>query len=684
MSPRAPGLLLALLWGGLAAAIPPTQPEARWDAGDPLAPTLSGEVAPPLQARLVEAERLAASGDYAMATTVLAEAARLAEGQDRQIDAVDRVAARIEFRRGRYAESLNLQRGILDRSSRRGDIASVARAETDIAVLLRRQGELSAALSGFERALKLFRDIKDRDGIADVLTHIGLIRLNQGLYSTALESLRESLQLQQAGANAELERTYHYLGLLYAGLREYETARRYLDRGLAEARALADPSREAPLLGSMARTANLAGDFREALSLALEAERLAERLSSPPGQVYALIEQGRAKLGLGALAEAREALERGAIIAERIGQRGTLARYRALLAEVAARQDRPQEALTLWAQALPEFQGGDDQPQLLESYRAMIPLLRRMGDVERALDIAVESLGLQEKITGLDMNRRVAVMESAYRAQEAERQIELLQRDLEIQQLKLRQESLGRWLATFGVLSLLLIAVLLAIRYRESRRLGRELSEANQALLASRAALAQAHAELEKRAEALAHAASIDPLTGIANRRAFVERLQAHWQDALNRHAPLSIALIDVDHFKRINDTQGHATGDAVLCELATSLQALLRSGTLLARWGGEEFVVLIPGADAPAAAGLAERLRAAVASQQREGLPAVTISIGVASLGERTRLRPEALFDEADAALYAAKSAGRNCVVSASELRPAAGAAAISENDAP
>lgn len=663
--------LLLLVQLSTASCVYAQADAERWSTGDPLAPSAPVLIAAPLQARLVEAERLAASGDFAMAATVLAEAASLARADSSEADAVDRVAAQIEFRRGRYVEALRLQRVILDRAAKRGDLISVARAETDLAILLRRQGDLSPSLSGFERALTLYRQIKDDNGIADVLTHIGLIRLNQGLYSTALESLRESLKLQQGGARAELERTYHYLGLLYAGLREYETARSFLDRGLAEARRLADPSREAPLLGSMARTANLAGSHSEALTLALEAERLAERLGSPPGQVYALVENGRAKLGLNKLKEAREALQRGAAIAERIGQRGTLARYRALLAEVAAREDRRADALALWELALPEFQSGDDQPQLLESYRVMIPLLRAQGDSERALDIAIESLGLQEQISGLDMNRRVAVMESAYRAQESERQIDLLQRDLEIQALKLKQEELARWLATFGVFSLLLIAALLALRYRESRRLSRQLSEANAELESSRSALAEANAELEHRAEALAHAASIDPLTGIANRRAFVDRYESHWANAISRHSPLSIALIDVDHFKRINDSAGHAVGDAVLCALAATLQGLLRAGTLLARWGGEEFVVLLPGATPEAAAGAAERLRAAVEAMHSDELPRVTISIGVASLSGRSRLRPEGLFDEADAALYAAKTAGRNRVVVAGDGEP-------------
>jgi len=659
----------AIAWMSLALATVPLPASAREEPPSAAVAPLDDE----LQARLAEAERLANSGDYSMAAKALDEARSRAQigARPEALDAVERVSAQIEFRRGRYERARALYQGILERASARHDLPTVARAEMDLALLFRRRSDLTTALAGFERALALFRRLGDRDGEALVLTHIGLVRLNQGEFSTALELLRESQRLQEGGARAELERTYHYLGLLYAGMREYETAREYLGRGLREARRIADPSREAPLVGSSARIANFRGEYNEALTLALQAERLAERLESPPSLTYALLERGRALIGLNRLDEAREVLERGERIADEIRQRGTQADYLGLLAEIAQRQGRDGDALALWRRALPTYQQGHDQPQLLATLRAMIPILEARGEDDEALRIAKDSLQLQEHLSGLDMNWRMAVLETQHRAEEAEREIELLRRDNEIQALRLRSEAQGRWIGAGVVASLLIIVSLLAVRYRESRRMGRRLTRINDELLRSREALARAHEELEQKAAALARAASTDPLTGIANRRAFIEQLERQWEDAVGNRRELSVVLVDADHFKRINDTLGHAVGDTALCVLAGTIQGLLRAGTLVSRWGGEEFAILVPGADLNAAAGLAERVRAAVAAIRREDVPPLSVSIGVASLGGRPLTRPETLFEEADAALYEAKAAGRNRVVSALPRTP-------------
>lgn len=617
-----------------------------------------------LAARIAEAERLASSGDYEMADAVLKEAAGVTGGSSPfALDAVDRVRAQIEFRRGRYDAALELFSAILVRAELRRDLPTLAQAESDIASLQRRRSNLGEAIIGYERSLALYRGLADRGGEALVLTHLGLIRLNQGEFSVALELLRQSQRLQEAGAKAELDRTLHYLGLLYAGMREYDTARQYLQRGLIEARKLAEASREAPLLGSLARITNFRGEYVEALELAVQAEQLAERLDSPPSKAYAGLEHGRALLGLNRIEEARAVLERGEEIAKTIEQSGTRADFLGLLAEIAQRQGRDDDALKLWDTALPTYRQGHDQPQLLSTYRAMIPVLRDQGKPERAIEIGLQSLALQEHLTGLDMNRRLAVLESEHREQQTARRIELLQRDLKIQALSLHEEELKRWIAVGTALSLVIIVGLLSVRYRESRRLGHRLETANQALLRSQSELGQAHAELGRKAEALALAASTDPLTGIANRRAFGEEFRRHWKDAIENVRDLSLVLIDVDDFKKVNDTQGHATGDAALCALAERLKSMLRTDTLLARWGGEEFVVLVPGATAEIAASLSERLRAAVAEFESEDIPPMTVSIGVASLAGRRLSRPEALFEEADAALYSAKAAGRDQV---------------------
>lgn len=156
-----------------------------------------------------------------------------------------------------------------------------------------------------------------------------------------------------------------------------------------------------------------------------------------------------------------------------------------------------------------------------------------------------------------------------------------------------------------------------------------------------------------------------DPLTGLPNRRALDEVL-AKERERVRRGGPaFSLVALDLDHFKRINDTCGHAGGDAVLEEAGRRLQATVRRMDTVARTGGEEFVVLAPATSGDAARVLAERLRQAIASRPfelPEGPLPVTVSIGVAaSLPEETA--PEQPLKRADAALYRAKEGGRNRV---------------------
>ncbi len=154
-------------------------------------------------------------------------------------------------------------------------------------------------------------------------------------------------------------------------------------------------------------------------------------------------------------------------------------------------------------------------------------------------------------------------------------------------------------------------------------------------------------------------AALSDELTGLPNRRALDAFLRGAATDALRGGRPLSCVLIDLDHFKRVNDELGHDAGDRALCGVARILQAQVRASDMLARWGGEELLVVCPGADIDAAARLAERMRVAV-ERLRGELPSLTLSAGVAQAGADGI---EAMLHAADAALLRAKRAGRNRV---------------------
>lgn len=163
---------------------------------------------------------------------------------------------------------------------------------------------------------------------------------------------------------------------------------------------------------------------------------------------------------------------------------------------------------------------------------------------------------------------------------------------------------------------------------------------------------------------ALAHASTHDLLTGLANRRLLSERLRGELERSLRSETSLTVAMVDIDHFKHINDAYGHDIGDRVLQAIATAMQDSVREYDLCGRWGGEEFLLLLPATDRERGQGVVERVQAAVQAMAFPDLqPAlkVSVSIGVASLipGESV----DGLIKRADDALMRAKRDGRDRV---------------------
>ncbi|MGN6278042.1 MAG: GGDEF domain-containing protein [Sphingomonas sp.] len=221
----------------------------------------------------------------------------------------------------------------------------------------------------------------------------------------------------------------------------------------------------------------------------------------------------------------------------------------------------------------------------------------------------------------------------------------------------------GGLVLAFGAAMMTIALLVTSKRLSRAVLRAHRLAETNQALIDS---LAERSRELEDACRTLEQVSRTDPLTGLANRRSRDMRLAAEWERAVRIGSTLAVVAIDVDHFKRYNDTHGHAAGDRCLVAVANLLQGTARGAIDMAcRHGGEEFMLILPDVDVHAAASAAEGIRTRIAVGTGDpalGLPErVTVSLGVsvAVPGEGGGLQD--LIIAADAALYAAKQGGRN-----------------------
>jgi diguanylate cyclase (GGDEF)-like protein len=237
--------------------------------------------------------------------------------------------------------------------------------------------------------------------------------------------------------------------------------------------------------------------------------------------------------------------------------------------------------------------------------------------------------------------------------------------------------ALGRkWdLANKAVGQLNELSHLIDERTLELQRANQRLTEMNGALMRTVANLEAAQAEILRQNGELERLASRDPLTGCLNRRAFYALFEKAFGESREQGSELCCLMVDIDHFKRVNDQFGHAVGDQAIQAVANCLQTGLRLADTVGRYGGEEFCLMFPRTTLAEATDLAERLRIRVGVEAGSRMRIVngltfTVSIGVSTIvfGARTPLE---LIDQADKALYAAKEGGRNCVMALDVLVP-------------
>lgn len=325
---------------------------------------------------------------------------------------------------------------------------------------------------------------------------------------------------------------------------------------------------------------------------------------------------------------------------------------------------KPQQAIAHYREALALYDRQDNPPERLRLYKHLASALEQTGSYAEALAIMKKHQALHEELLNSDAKARIAKLKSLAELEKKKRAlVELEQKraldrqTIERLELQAGHERTLRWFLVGGLVLAGLVMLLLTGMVRLRQRLHRELH-------------AQ-HRDIEALNQKLRESSVKDPLTGLYNRRHLTQEVEAltarQERDGANRtHSPALVILADLDRFKQINDTWGHSVGDRVLKAFAETFSHCARKGDIPVRWGGEEFLLFCRNMDIRQGVDLCARIRRQLHDLEIHAdgnTLRVTCSFGIAPLPLHPDLPPRWSWTikVADAALYAAKSAGRD-----------------------
>jgi len=522
------------------------------------------------------------------------------------------------------------------------------------ALVLLREGNPREAIRMAEGVLPMARKLRDSELTLDLLLLMGESYAGLGDFQSGIQHLHEGKSLaEQSRDPVGKLAAQSALGTFYIREQDWPRAMEANEEATRLARAQGDLVRLAPLRNNAALCLSHLNRPEEEYAALLEAETLCRELENDRVRMAVEVNLSDFLLRRGDHRGALAWADQGLAIARKLGPReaegaSLLARGQALL-----RLGHRKEGLSAMGEGLGIYRELGVQGGVAEALGSLSEEYARLGDFQRALALHRDFKQISDTLHQAANAKSLQDLDSRLQSERQARQITQLQGEAS-------RKSLARNFSVLVAVLALALVVVLAARYRLLRRNAAQL------------------AELNGRLEV---AAVTDPLTGLPNRRSFLQHVEADVAQADRAHASedpepsgawnpdLIFYLVDLDHFKHVNDTYGHHAGDRVLQQAAERLKGAIRGSDLLIRWGGEEFLLVARRSNREEGEILAERMRAAVASAPfdlGEGRSlARTCSIGFAPyplfVGRPGRPGWETVVDLADQALYRAKASGRN-----------------------
>ena len=523
-----------------------------------------------------------------------------------------------------------------------------------------RNHEYKLAIASFQAANAFYRRVDDQSGVQSTLDRIATHYLLLADYAQALDYATQSVRLaERLGDKARLGQAHYTLAFIYRDLKEYDLAMKDFQEAERCAEQAGDIEQRALSLNEIGNVLARRNDLDGALRYKQQALEMAKK----SGDQY-VISACLHDLGLvfQEKMQYREALRCFSEALE-LDRKDNQPREESIsLINIGAlhlQLGQHKEAIKRLEEALPVAQKFDLKSETAQILELLAESHSQLGHSEKAFEFLKKANVVRDEIFDAEKAKRVTEIQTAYETERKERENEILKRDNKIKDLDLARKRGQTNLLLIVAILVAIVAVALFNSNRIKSRTNQALAEANLAVNAQKAALDEANRLLDTLART-------DYLTGLPNRLAAAEPLAELTAGGPDVFRPFVLVLGDIDDFKTVNDRFGHHVGDLALMELARKLRESLRTDDSVARWGGEEFLILLPDTDAEAGAAVATRIHSEISNLviESEGHEIrLTITFGVVSC-EDPRVSVEEYLKAADRALYKGKSLGKNRVV--------------------
>jgi diguanylate cyclase (GGDEF)-like protein len=514
------------------------------------------------------------------------------------------------------------------------------------------------ALEYLKIAQNKFNKTGNSEGISKCLNNLGNVYNNLGQYEKALEYHLHSLEIEQEIQNKNgITRSLNNIGNVYQNTGNLEKALEFYLKSLELTYETNDKSSISKSLNNVGNIHLSQGDFDRALEYYTRSLKIKQSIQDKFGTANSYNNIGIAYQGLHQPARALEYYQKSLQLMKEIYDKHGIASALYHSGILYFELQNLKKALSTLQEALQCAEQINDRNIVMSCYRTIAEIFSQKGEYNKAYKFYKLYAQTKDELISEESSKAIIEMRVKYETKGKEREIELLKQNVALKAIESRRQTLFMIIITIGFVFFAITAFFVYNQLRLKAYSNKIIAEQNE--------------KLKKAYKKVEELASIDSLTGLSNRRDILKKIR-HEANRFDRNKkPFALIMGDIDDFKSVNDTYGHDAGDMVLQAIANFIKTNIRKQDTVGRWGGEEFLVLLPDTDLKGAKFIAEKLREGIFShtiQYSNYDLKVTITFGVAVYKKLRDINE--CIKEADQALYLGKVRKKNCVVSSDELK--------------